>query len=133
MDTLWEKKDWDALADLQVHVWADGPSQPEGRAAPNVRNYIRQKVLADLTRQDGEATALPLEPRAINRLGEIRQPTLIMVGEFDTTDTLAAADELECQVPLARKVGVPGVAHMIPMEQPALFNQVVLGFLKEVL
>jgi 3-oxoadipate enol-lactonase len=58
---------------------------------------------------------------------------LILIGEYDTVNALAVADELECKIPLARKVGIPGTAHMIPMEQPDLFNQVVLNFLKEVL
>ena len=131
MDELWDKKAWQELADLQVWVWADGPSQPEGRADLKVRSYMRDKILFDLTRQDGEATPVPLKPPAINRLGEINQPTLIMVGEYDTRDTLAVADELECRIPNNRKVGIPGVAHMIPMEKPDIFNKLVLEFLEE--
>lgn len=133
MDELWEKKAWDELTDLQVRVWADGPSQPEGRAPVAIRDYMRKIVRASFDRQDGQATPLPLEPPAFNRLSEIHQPTLILVGEYDSTGELAAADELECQIPLSRKVGIPGAAHMIPMERPELFNEVVLGFLKEVL
>jgi 3-oxoadipate enol-lactonase len=133
MDELWEKKVYDELAELEVHTWADGPSQPVGRASPEIREYIRKFVRANYTRQDGQATPQSLEPPAINRLSKIHQPTLILVGEYDTCDTLAAADELECQIPLARKVGIPGVAHMIPLEQPEVFNDVVLSFVKEAL
>ena len=133
MDELWEKKAWEELANLQVHVWADGPEQPEGRAPAKIRDYMRGKIMEDFHRQDGEATPVPLNPPAIQRLAEIRQPTLILIGEYDTVNSLAVADELECQIPLARKVGIPGAAHMIPMEQPRLFNEVVLEFLKEVL
>jgi pimeloyl-ACP methyl ester carboxylesterase len=131
MDELWEKKAWEELADLQVRVWADGPSQPEGRADGKIRSYMREKILADLNRQDGEATPIPLKPPAINRLGEINQATLILVGEYDTCGALAVADELECRIPNNRKVGIPGVAHMIPMEKPDVFNKLVLEFLKE--
>jgi 3-oxoadipate enol-lactonase len=133
MDALWEKNAFDELADLEVHAWADGPSQPMGRAAPEIREYISKIVRVNYTRQDGQATPQPLEPPAFNRLSEIHQPTLILVGEYDTCGTLAAADELECQIALARKVGFPGVAHMIPLEQPKLFNEIVLSFLKEAL
>jgi 3-oxoadipate enol-lactonase len=131
MDDLWNKKAWQELADLQVRIWADGPSQPEGRADPKIRSYMRDKILFDLTRQDGEATPIPLKPPAINRLGEINQPTLIMVGEYDTCSALAVADELECRVTNNRKVGIPGVAHMIPLEKPDIFNQLILEFLEE--
>lgn len=131
MDELWDKKAWEELADLQVRVWADGASQPEGRADPKLRKYMHEKVLADLMRQDGEATPIPLNPPAINRLGEISQPALIMVGEYDTRGALAVIDELECRLPHNRKVGIPGVAHMIPMEKPDIFNQLVTEFLHE--
>jgi len=131
MDELWEKKAWDELADLQVRVWADGPSQPIGRASSKIRDYMRNIVRASFSRQDGQATPQPLEPPAITRLNEIHQPTLIMIGEYDTTDTLAAADELECQIPSSRKVGIPETAHMIPLEQPELFNDLILSFLKQ--
>jgi 3-oxoadipate enol-lactonase len=133
MDELWDKKAWDELAKLQVHVWADGPEQPEGRAPAKIRDYMREKILEDFQRQDGEATPIPLNPPAIQRLAEIHQPTLIMIGEYDTCNSLAVADELECQVSSSRKVGIPGTAHMIPMEQPAMFDQVVLDFLKDVM
>ncbi len=133
MDELWEKKAFDELADLQVHVWADGPAQPQGRAPAAIRDYMRKIVRANFDRKDGQATPIPLVPSAIARLGEIRQPTLIVVGEYDSCGAQAVADELECQIPLSRKVGIPATAHMIPMEQPELFNQVVLDFLKEVL
>jgi 3-oxoadipate enol-lactonase len=131
MDELWEKKAWDELTDLQVHVWADGPSQPEGRAPSDLRDYMKQVIRAGFERQDGEATPVPLEPPAIKRLKDISQPTLIMVGEYDSWHSQAVADELECQIPHNHKVGIPGVAHMIPMERPDVFNQLVQNFLKE--
>lgn len=133
MDELWEKKAWDELADLEAHVWTDGPSQPIGRVSPQIRDYVRNIVRANYTRQDGQATPIPLDPPAINRLSEIKKPTLILIGEYDSGGTLAVADELECQIPLARKVGIPESAHMIPLEQPDLFNEIVLNFLKEAL
>jgi pimeloyl-ACP methyl ester carboxylesterase len=129
MDELWEKKAFDDLAELEVHAWADGPSQPVGRASPQLRDYIRNIVRANYTRQDGQATPQPLNPLAANRLGEIRVPTLILVGEFDTLGTRAMADKLERDIPHARKVLFPGTAHMIPMEQSSKFNEVVLSFL----
>jgi pimeloyl-ACP methyl ester carboxylesterase len=40
-------------------------------------------------------------------------------------------DKLVSELPHARKVVLPGVAHMLNMEQPAQFNQIVLEFLAE--
>jgi pimeloyl-ACP methyl ester carboxylesterase len=133
MDDLWQKKAFDELAELEAHVWADGPSQPVGRAAEEIRAYIRDTVRSNFSRQDGQATPIPLMPPAYTRLGEIRKPTLVLIGEYDSTGAKAAAAELECQIPQARMVGVSHTAHMIPLEQPAKFNELVLAFLKEVL
>jgi len=133
MDELWEKKKWNELTDLQVHVWGDGPFQPVGRAPSSLREYMHKVIRASFDRLDGEATPITLQPPAINRLDEIQQPTLIMVGEYDSSNELAVADELECRIPHNRKVGIPGVAHMIPMEKPDAFNKLVLEFLKEAL
>lgn len=129
MDELWENKAFDELADLQVHVWADGPSQPVGRASAEVRDYMRKTIRANLTRQDGVATPLPLNPLATSRLGEIKVPALVLIGEYDTSNALAIADKIEREVPNARKVDFPGAAHMIPMEQGSRFNEIVLSFL----
>lgn len=130
MDELWEHNAFDELADLEAHVWADGPTQPIGRSSPLLREYIRKIARANYTRQDGVATPVPLNPLAANRLGEIKVPVLVMVGEYDTLNTLAVADKLEKELPDARKVVFPGTAHMIPMEQGSRFNEIVLSFLQ---
>jgi pimeloyl-ACP methyl ester carboxylesterase len=133
MDELWEKKAFEQLAELEVHAWADGPSQPVGRASPQIRNYIRKIVMANYIRQDGQATPQQLTPPAADRLTEIHIPTLILVGDYDSNATLAAADVLHKEIPKAQQIIFPATAHMIPLEQPAKFNQVVLDFLKQVL
>jgi pimeloyl-ACP methyl ester carboxylesterase len=132
MEELWGQKAFDELAEIETHVWADGPSQPEGRAPAHVREYMRKTILASYSRQDGQATPVPLQPPAIQRLGEISQPTLILIGEYDSTGARAAAAELECQIPQARMVGIPHAAHMIPLEQPEKFNELILDFFQEI-
>ena len=43
------------------------------------------------------------------------------------------ADKLETDIPGARKVVFHATAHMIPLEQPEKFNQLVLEFLGKVI
>jgi pimeloyl-ACP methyl ester carboxylesterase len=71
----------------------------------------------------------PLDPPAAGRLGEIQAPTLVIVGDADTPDALANADTLAAGIPGARKVVLPNVAHMVPLETPEAFNRLVLDFL----
>jgi 3-oxoadipate enol-lactonase len=131
IDELWEKKAFDELAELEVHVWADGPVQPHGRAPDHIRDYVHQVVQENYTREDGEVTVITLAPPAASRLGEIHVPTLILVGEYDTLGTLSTANKLERDIPGARKVIFPNTAHMLPMEQPEQFNEIVRAFLED--
>lgn len=69
------------------------------------------------------------EPATIARLGELRTPTLIVIGERDLEDFQAIADSLERSIPGARKAVLKGAGHMANMEAPEEFNDLVLAFL----
>jgi pimeloyl-ACP methyl ester carboxylesterase len=68
-------------------------------------------------------------PPAAGRLGEIRAPTLVVVGERDLPDLHRTAEALQQGIPNAQKVILPGAGHMANMEAPQKFNEVVLSFL----
>ncbi len=71
-----------------------------------------------------------LDPPARNRLGEIRVPTLIVLGDRDWKDLYEIADLLEKGIAGARRVTIPGCGHTVNMEMPEEFNRIVLEFLK---
>ncbi len=75
------------------------------------------------------ADEIPLEPPAIERLAEIRVPTLLMIGEYDLEEKHALVDLLATEIPRAQRVAVANAAHMVNMEQPDQFNRLVLDFL----
>jgi 3-oxoadipate enol-lactonase len=129
MDAADEAGDWQRLADLETAMWADGPGQPEGRCPAPVRERVRAWTLDSYTRVDGKTTPVPLDPPAAGRLGEIHVPTLIVVGDLDTKSTLLMGDALASGIPGARKVVYPGVAHMVPLEVPDQFTELVMSFL----
>jgi pimeloyl-ACP methyl ester carboxylesterase len=54
----------------------------------------------------------PLEPPAVNRLGEIQIPTLVIVGELDHPEVVARAETLERRIPDAYRIVILGVANM---------------------
>lgn len=68
-------------------------------------------------------------PPAIVRLSEIHCPTLVVIGDRDTPDLLNIADTLENGIPDVEKAVVEDAGHIIPMEKPDEFNQLVLDFL----
>jgi 3-oxoadipate enol-lactonase len=69
------------------------------------------------------------EPPPAQRLGEIRARMLAIVGERDLPDFHAIAGLIQRDVPGARRVLLPGVGHVVNMEAPEQFNQLVIDFL----
>jgi len=73
--------------------------------------------------------AVQPERPAIDRLSEIRIPTLIVVGEYDIPDVFVHAGAIESGVPFAQKVIIRNAGHLVPLEQPKQFNEHVLEFM----
>jgi 3-oxoadipate enol-lactonase len=71
------------------------------------------------------------EPKTIERLGQIRAPTLIVIGSRDAQTLKNIADTLATKIPGARKAVIEGVSHHPPVEKPKEFNRILLQFLKE--
>jgi pimeloyl-ACP methyl ester carboxylesterase len=70
-------------------------------------------------------------PPAIDRLSEIDVPVQIVVGENDLADIHGVADRLATDIAHAEKVIIPDAGHMVNMEKPEEFNQVVLDFVAQ--
>lgn len=70
-----------------------------------------------------------LEPPAIGRLGEIRVPTLILVGGDDLPDILQVAELLRDGVAGSRRLAVPGAGHLVNLAAAVMFNDAVAEFL----
>jgi pimeloyl-ACP methyl ester carboxylesterase len=132
MDAAWEQRDIERLVDLDVRMWVDGPGQPAGRVDPQIREQVRQMDRESYAHNLIDGKPQPLAPAAIGRLEEIRVPTLVVLGDLDTTGVLAVADILTRRIPGARRVVFPGTAHMLTMEEPAEFARIVLDFLTAV-
>jgi pimeloyl-ACP methyl ester carboxylesterase len=69
------------------------------------------------------------ERYALDALGEILVPTLVVIGEHDIPDVHAHGGAIEAGIPNAERVIVAGAGHLVPLEQPDRFNTTVLDFL----
>ena len=63
-----------------------------------------------------------------DRLGAIARPTLVIYGEEDVICPPRHSREIATLIPDARLVGIPAQAHQPFQEDPAAFNETVLGF-----
>jgi pimeloyl-ACP methyl ester carboxylesterase len=61
--------------------------------------------------------------------GEIRAPTLVVVGDQDQPQILAAAERYVTEIPGAERVVIAGAAHIPNLERPDEFDDIVLRFL----
>jgi 3-oxoadipate enol-lactonase len=132
-DALLEAGDVDEAVELNLRTWLSGPSRTADQIDPDV-----WKRVAEMQRRAFDVGLLvpdagpdePFDPPASARLGEIRFPVLIVVGDLDQPDILRVADRLAEGIPGARKEVIQGTAHMPSLEKPEEFNRLVLDFLQ---
>ncbi len=115
--------------ELELRMWVDGPNRGPDAVDPAVREKVRDMNAALFARDDTEGEEIRLEPPAASRLDEIRAPTLVVVGDQDIPDVLAAANVLTSGIPGAHKAVIPDATHVPNMERPKIFNRRVLDFL----
>lgn len=102
------------------------PERPAARAAAHAIGAQQAHGLANFARQ----VAGPAAP-VIDRLGEIPQPALVVIGEEDAP-YLRASEVLEARLSAARRVILPGAGHIVNLDVEAEFNRLVADFLREV-
>ena len=88
------------------------------------------KLLPNLARQN----VVPTQPAgkvAVRSLSEIKVPALILAGEYDIPDVHAHAGVINAGIANSKREIIPRSGHLIPIEQPALFNEAVMNFLNK--
>jgi 3-oxoadipate enol-lactonase len=113
-------------------LWLTHPLFDGLRRFPDRLQRIREMVLA-YPAADYREGALPAgyAPDAIDRLHEIKAPTLVVVGERDIADFRLVADVLAENLPRARKLVLSDCGHLPPIEQPDALNEALIAFLRQ--
>jgi 3-oxoadipate enol-lactonase len=117
--------DGERIADVDVRFWVDGVGQPESRVDPAIRELVRAMDRPSCEPGHVSGRPIPLEPPAAARLADVAVPTLAVAGDLDASSTHEAARRIAESVPGARRVSLPGVAHMIGMEAPGALSALV--------
>ena len=134
-DEAVRRGDLDGATEVTLRLWVDGPGRSPEDVDPDVREAARAMQRRALELQapvwdthDEEA----LVPDVADRLGEIRVPTLVLVGEADVPEIRRIAGKLGGAIAGARSGTIPRAAHLPHLERPADFDALVLPFLAEV-
>jgi pimeloyl-ACP methyl ester carboxylesterase len=111
-----------------LQVWFNDPLFKSAREKPKVWGRL-EPILSEYSCVHWLKPGLiaRLDPPAIQRLSEIKVPTLVIVGEKDVSDFHHIADLLQTGIPKAEKEVIRGGGHMINMENPKTFNQVLVA------
>jgi pimeloyl-ACP methyl ester carboxylesterase len=123
-----------AATEVNLRMWVDGPRRTAGDVDPAVRAAVAEMQRAALELQVPHWEQLDeklLVPDVAERLHEVGAPTLVLVGEEDVDDMQLLAQRFAAEIPRAQLAKIPGAAHVPSLEQPAAFDELVLGFLAD--
>jgi 3-oxoadipate enol-lactonase len=127
MMALAQKGDADAAFEISAHYWIDGPSRDAARVEPKYRARARQLYLENFSPKMPRAE-ITLNPPAIQRLGEIKCPTMVVIGDCDAPDLQKLAQTLAREIPGATMTTIANAAHLPNLEHPGQFNRMLEDF-----
>jgi 3-oxoadipate enol-lactonase len=117
-------------ADRAAELWLQHPMIALASKDPRTASLVQQMVrdnrgIFTLKAWPGET----FEPRAYQRLNEIKAPVLFVIGEQDTELVRRVAGASAARIPGAEIWRVPNADHLPQMVQPEAFNERVREFL----
>jgi 3-oxoadipate enol-lactonase len=126
MIQAWRAGEFDTVVEGFQRSWTDGPDRMPEDVDPEVREKVRMMARNGLEHaMEGRL----IDPPAIERLAELELPMLLVVGELDMPGIHEIADMVVAANPNAELVKIADVAHMVNLEAPEAFNELLLGYL----
>jgi 3-oxoadipate enol-lactonase len=121
------------LADAMVpRLLADSAEARAASGRAGVESLLRRTILAQrIETVQAALAALGARPDMTAPLRHLRPPALLVAGAEDAITPPAFLQTAEAIIPRAKLLVVPSAGHMVPLEQPAVFNAAVLEFLRE--
>ncbi len=114
--------------------WSAANFDPPDRPLPPGELERGRRRLAEMAPEGylGSARALQRWPAVTDRLGELRMPTLIVVGEHDSEAMQRDSAVLAARIGHAGLAQIPRSGHTPHREQPEAFNAALAEFLRQV-
>jgi pimeloyl-ACP methyl ester carboxylesterase len=108
-------------------LWAETPIMML-RSNVAERDTVRSLITDNWRLWTYRRTEQPLQPPAVNRLSEIKAPTLVIVGEQDFPYIKDIASVIARGVNNGRLVTITGAGHMTNLDDPGAFNAALSAF-----
>ncbi len=110
----------------------DAHFAPSARSRPELRDRLRRLVVDNAGVFSLDRTLFRVPRPAIELLDRLRPPVLVLVPTLDHADIARVAGAIKDRAPRTRIANVPGAGHMLHMESPARFVQLVESFLDDI-
>ena len=117
----------EALVQETLERWF---TQPYLNQKPPAVDLIRNQILATPVAGFLGCSDAILGLNYLDRLSEIKLPTLIMVGEHDPGTPVSASEAIHERIAGSKLVIFPSAAHLSNIEQAEAFNAELLDFLR---
>jgi 3-oxoadipate enol-lactonase len=130
-----DRGDLDAAVEINLRAWVDGPQRGPDAVDPELRTLVgrMQREAFELPQWDADAAPEhELSPPASARFAELACPVLVVVGDADDPAIVAVAERIAAEAPRARLAVWPGVGHMLSLERPDAFAELLEAFLDDV-
>ncbi|MGH2806175.1 MAG: alpha/beta fold hydrolase [Actinomycetota bacterium] len=130
-----ERNDLEAATNLNLATWVAGPTRSLEDFDPDLHAQLFGMQLTAFKNWHAADPDLPyeaLDPPVKERVADIAAPVLAIWPTLDMPDAKASTEWIAATAPGARLAVIEDAAHIVNMEKPAEFNEVVLGFLAEV-
>jgi pimeloyl-ACP methyl ester carboxylesterase len=116
--------------DAIVKAWLAHPIWKVSQGRPDVRQKLEAITRRNLAPfRMTFAPFVPVTPPAIERLKDVKSPTLVLVGDADTPGNRKAAELLATGIPGASTEVIKGADHGLPIGWADEFNAAVIAFL----
>ena len=121
--------DWDKATDLWLKSGYMAPAMKNPEIAPRIRQLARENAHQELS--NPLLSKDLFSSSTMDRLPEIKVPTLIVVGSLDVPDIHKIAGLLRARIPYSRDAVIQGAGHMLNLERQQEFDSLVLDFLEK--
>ena len=124
LETAEGAQDRDEQVRLLLHLWLDGPAQPEGRVGGAARELVadmNRRILEWAAPDDAGDAGLDVW----HALGDVRVPVTVAWGELDVPADVPFYRKIAERIPGALARPIPGTAHLPSIDRPEAVAELV--------
>jgi 3-oxoadipate enol-lactonase len=128
-----ERGDLDAAVMANLSWWVEGTRRRADQVDPSLRERVArmQQRAFEVTADWDDVEEQELDPPALDRLGEIEVPVLVLVGGLDLDTVHDAAGRVAAGIAGATLVEWPDAGHLPSLEHPAEFAGILREWIKD--